>query len=97
MNDDEILINEEALARINEATRRLQQTIDEIRVDINNSDAKFVSESRGEFAEAFGASSSGFNERVLKNIEKLKSIDKHARIASELHTELDKNLSEQMK
>lgn len=97
MNDDEILINEEALARINEATRRLQQTIDEIRVDINNSDAKFVSESRGKFAEAFGASSGGFNERVLKNIEKLKSIDKYARIASELHTELDKNLSEQMK
>ena len=97
MNSDEILINEEALTRINEATKKLQQTINEIRIDIKNSDNKFVSESRGEFAEAFGTSSDGFNERVLENLEKLKSIDEYARVASELHRELDENLSEQMK
>lgn len=95
--EKEILINEEALKRVNKCTMELKEKMSSVLEDISKNNKDFVSQSKGEFATAFESMSTNFGNDMLEQINKLNEINQYAEIALKENTELDKKIASIMK
>ncbi len=91
--EKEILINEEALKRVNKCTMELKQKMNSALEDVSKSNKDFISNSKGEFASTFEEITNSFESDMREQIDKLNEINSYAETVLESNMELDRQIA----
>ena len=93
---DEILINTEAMNSVNESVLNLKEKLTDILEEIKTQNNNFVSNSSGEFCNAFSQNAKMFEQNLEQHISVLINVNDYAEKTLKEQQELDKEMASKM-
>lgn len=93
---DEILINTEAMNSVNKSVLNLKEKLTDILEEINTQNNNFVSNSSGEFCNAFFQNAKMFEQNLEQHISVLINVNDYAEKTLKEQQELDKEMASKM-
>ena len=93
---DEILINTEAMNSVNKSVLNLKEKLTDILEEIKTQNNNFVSNSSGEFCNAFSQNAKIFEQNLEQHISVLINVNDYAEKTLKEQQELDKEMASKM-
>ena len=93
---DEILINTEAMNSVNKSVLNLKEKLTDILEEIKTQNNNFVSNSSGEFCNAFSQNAKMFEQNLEQHISVLINVNDYAEKTLKEQQELDKEIASKM-
>ena len=93
---DEILINTEAMNSVNKSVLSLKEKLTDILEEIKTQNNNFVSNSSGEFCNAFSRNAKMFEQNLEQHISILMNVNDYAEKTLKEQQELDKEMASKM-
>ena len=93
---DEILINTEAMNSVNKSVLNLKEKLTDILEEIKTQNNNFVSNSSGEFCNAFSQNAKMFEQNLEQYISILMNVNDYAEKTLKEQQELDKEIASKM-
>lgn len=93
---DEILINTEAMNSVNKSVLSLKEKLTDILEEIKTQNNNFVSNSSGEFCNAFSQNAKMFEQNLEQHISVLINVNDYAEKTLKEQQELDKEMASKM-
>lgn len=93
---DEILINTEAMNSVNKSVLNLKEKLTDILEEIKTQNNNFVSNSSGEFCNAFSQNAKMFEQNLEQHISVLINVNDYAEKTLKEQQELDKEMASKM-
>ncbi len=93
---DEILINTEAMNSVNKSVLNLKEKLTDILEEIKTQNNNFVSNSSGEFCNAFSQNTKMFEQNLEQHISILMNVNDYAEKTLKEQQELDKEIASKM-
>ena len=93
---DEILINTEAMNSVNKSVLSLKEKLTDILEEIKTQNNNFVSNSSGEFCNAFSQNAKMFEQNLEQHISVLINVNDYAKKTLKEQQELDKEIASKM-
>lgn len=93
---DEILINTEAMNSVNKSVLSLKEKLTDILEEIKTQNNNFVSNSSGEFCNAFSQNAKMFEQNLKQHISVLINVNDYAEKTLKEQQELDKEMASKM-
>lgn len=93
---DEILINTEAMNSVNKSVLSLKEKLTDILEEIKTQNNNFVSNSSGEFCNAFSQNAKIFEQNLEQHISVLINVNDYAEKTLKEQQELDKEIASKM-
>jgi len=93
---DEILINTEAMNSVNKSVLNLKEKLTDILEEIKTQNNNFVSNSSGEFCNAFSQNAKMFEQNLEQHISVLINVNDYAEKNLKEQQELDKEIAGKM-
>lgn len=92
-SNGEILINEEALKKINASTLKLKGNMSDVLKNVSDTNKDFISQSKGQYADTFKNVTDFFESEMSEQVNKLNEINDYAQLVLESNMELDQELA----
>ncbi len=93
---DEILINKEVMNSVNKSILNLKEKLTDILEEIKTQNNNFVSNSSGEFCNAFSQNAKIFEQNLEQHISVLINVNDYAEKTLKEQQELDKEIASKM-
>ena len=93
---DEILINKEVMNSVNKSVLNLKEKLTDILEEIKTQNNNFVSNSSGEFCNAFSQNAKMFEQNLEQHISILMNVNDYAEKTLKEQQELDKEMASKM-
>ena len=93
---DEILINKETMNSVNKSVLSLKEKLTDILEEIKTQNNNFVSNSSGEFCNAFSQNAKMFEQNLEQHISVLINVNDYAEKTLKEQQELDKEIASKM-
>ncbi len=93
---DEILINTEAMNSVNKSVLNLKEKLTDILEEIKTQNNNFVSNSSGEFCNAFSQNAKMFEQNLEQHISILMNVNDYAEKVLKDQQKLDKEIASKM-
>ena len=93
---DEILINKEVMNSVNKSVLSLKEKLTDILEEIKTQNNNFVSNSSGEFCNAFSQNAKMFEQNLEQHISVLINVNDYAEKTLKEQQELDKEMASKM-
>lgn len=94
---DEILINTEAMNSVNKSVLNLKEKLIDILEEIKTQNNNFVSNSSGDFCNAFSQNAKMFEQNLEQHISILMNVNDYAEKTLKEQQELDKEMASKMR